>query len=437
MIYKSIVKDFCSYGLISGITRISGIILLPLFTSSLTINQYGKLDFIQTGISLISILVLFNINSGLARYWNYNKFNHSKQQIFSVVLKLLVVFLIFLSIIICLIINYDLFGLSLYISKDLQFVCYGSIVITTLLTIFEWALRLDRRILYFGLSTVVYLFVNVSLVLYFNSKSELSLHTILEIQLISLLLKLIILFLSCIKYITRTKISFDYLYVLKFSLPMVPATIANIINSKIDKVVILYLLGSSSLGLYAAILKFSIIVTFLCQNFKNTWVPLSLQIMSKNDRDKIYQNIFSLYLLFSFIISLTLFFCTYFFVSVYLPTEYIKYLHLLPLTFLPPIISTLVVITNIGVVIKEQSYLNSLIYPLSFIINLFLSFYLVNSYGVIGVCVGTIISSFFCLICFLIFSIKNVNIQFNMKHLTIFIFSYTMVCILAIINNVY
>ena len=61
------IKDFLIYGVASILAKIVGVILMPIYTSILTKEEYGSMAIILACKGIIDLLSNLNIHSGIAR----------------------------------------------------------------------------------------------------------------------------------------------------------------------------------------------------------------------------------------------------------------------------------------------------------------------------------------------------------------------------------
>lgn len=63
--FKELGKDMFVYGFMSAVSRMSGLLLLPLLTRALSVDNYGIIDIVVTFTTLISIGMKFALPSGM------------------------------------------------------------------------------------------------------------------------------------------------------------------------------------------------------------------------------------------------------------------------------------------------------------------------------------------------------------------------------------
>ena len=67
--YAELGKDFFVYGLMAGLSRLTGFFLLPIFTRAFSVDQYGTIDIVVTLTALLSIVASLSFPSAVQRYF--------------------------------------------------------------------------------------------------------------------------------------------------------------------------------------------------------------------------------------------------------------------------------------------------------------------------------------------------------------------------------
>ena len=66
----SFFKDGAIYGLIKIITSGSAFLLLPIYTKSLSLEEYGAVDFLMVSANIAYIIVSLEISQGFVRFFS-------------------------------------------------------------------------------------------------------------------------------------------------------------------------------------------------------------------------------------------------------------------------------------------------------------------------------------------------------------------------------
>lgn len=108
----------------------------------------------------------------------------------------------------------------------------------------------------------------------------------------SFMLPLIFRYTKSVKFSKRWWIS-----MLKYGLPLVPASIFHWLQTFSDRFLISYLVGLESVGIFAVAAQFSSVLTFIITPFFMTWLPYAFSIKDREDKGRYYSRALTYYLL--------------------------------------------------------------------------------------------------------------------------------------------
>ena len=66
-------KSFGVYGMVAAVGRLGGLILVPLYARVLSPEQFGTFDLIASGVALVGILGMLQLDSAVARFYNESR----------------------------------------------------------------------------------------------------------------------------------------------------------------------------------------------------------------------------------------------------------------------------------------------------------------------------------------------------------------------------
>ena len=96
---KSTTKNSIIYGIGNMAGKLSGIILLPLYTRYLTIEQFGLVALYEVIFQLLSILATFGMKSSLMRYyWDKEYKDDAREMVFNSLLVVTVLSILSLTL---------------------------------------------------------------------------------------------------------------------------------------------------------------------------------------------------------------------------------------------------------------------------------------------------------------------------------------------------
>ena len=175
---------------------------------------------------------------------------------------------------------------------------------------------------------------------------------------------------------------------LRFGIPLVPATIVGWVLNSMDKIMIRNICDYEQLGLYSAALKIVAILMILQSCFSNFWTPIAFRWDKENKSIKQFDFVGNLlsFVLVSVFIMIMLF--KNIIISILSP-EYRAAVNIVPFLVLYPIMYTLSEVTVVGVYFTGKSGFTIVVALISCIVNLVLNSVFIPRWGAIGASVAT------------------------------------------------
>lgn len=427
---RHFLKDFLSYGLLSFASKSVSFITLPLLTRLFTQDEYAVLDLIVTFSSFLGVFITLSFDSAIARFWNdYSESVYQKYLISDI----LIIIILNISILLIIVLGFKneisllIFGTEKF--AYLIVVSLISIIISSVVSIPMMVLRMQRRLSIYSLFSILYTichFIVLFLLLY---TFKLGLYSIFLSPIIvySILLPFILYlvkdFFAFNLKLPTIKLSFFY------SLPLIPSFFVTWFNGQFDKILLFNYKTLADVAIFGASARLSIFILLLISIFRQSWLPFSMELISKDFEfaKKRYLYFYKLYIT-TFIV-LALFFVTFSseFYSIILPVGYRSGVSIFPLLILSHILHGLASIVNIGIVITKKSYHNFYASFLGTFINVFCSFLLIPVYGIFGASIGTFFSELIFVIYFIYYSNKLCAIRFSYSFLILTIISFLVI----------
>lgn len=295
---KNLAKNTAILALGQLSSKVFTFFLLPVYTSLLTPEDFGTIDALQTIISLVLYFATLQIENAVFRFLIENRTNEKNQRSYvtSGLLVLLVMAGMSLSIII--IVNFvyiipyvELFVLSLWTQSLYLYVS-------------NLARGLGKNVDYSIASFIVTassLIINIVLIVGFKVGASSILVALVFSNFVGFI------YISCrlgiwrlikIEAVDKKKIY----EMLRYSLPLIPNAISWWIANTSDRLFIIYFLGASFNGIYAAANKIPTIYTTIFTVFNTAWAEsVSLAIKDADRNEYIDSMINNGFKLFSFI----------------------------------------------------------------------------------------------------------------------------------------
>ena len=260
--------------------------LLPLYTSLLTPEEFGKLELLSTFASVLE----FMCGLGLAQYFFMEFYRYDRDQRLAILRKVLrlystlVLALHLLVVLIC-------FFFQGLVFQDIQFWVVIMVITTTYLTFFQTIyiliLKLELKGLEVTLVQVVFgviaILLNVLLIVYFRTGYP----GIVLAGLIAMSLGAAYAIVKLHRYASGGIVGWpgnDSLRILPFSLPFIPSMMSVWLMNSANRWILLHYVGMTELGYYSVAAKFSTLLDpLLLQPFLNVYAPRVLQRFSNGD----------------------------------------------------------------------------------------------------------------------------------------------------------
>jgi O-antigen/teichoic acid export membrane protein len=277
------------------------------------------------------------------------------------------------------------------------------------------SLRMEKRILEYNLLQIVQIVFYFVIAYFFIFQIEPSIDGVAIALLLSFIPMLLIGFILQ-KHLLTLKLNKNILFAgLKYGLPLMPAVMMTWFNTEIDKILLIKFSTIDAVGIFAVAEKFSGLIILIISIFSLAWTPISLEIINfnKNDRDRFYKKIFSLYSLMLFGIATLFFLFIPFLLDSLFNDIYSKSLYIIPWLIGAYIFKGASSITGIGVLISKKTFFNSIVSVFGGMINLIVGIWAIPRYGLLGAAVGMFFSQFFIMLAQSILSQRLVGIKFN------------------------
>jgi O-antigen/teichoic acid export membrane protein len=394
---KSILKHSFVYGISNVAQKASGIILLPLYTYSLTLEEYGRYGLLFITTVILSQSLVLGQSSAVIRYNNSADYITQKKSIFftltSLVLAVAVVFVIISEIYIN--------QISGWLGNPEDFklpvkVCIYIIAVVAVNNVLLGKIRADERSMLYTISGLVKIVIQIGFTIYFLVTLKMGLVGVLLGQLIGELSTFLVLIPALLKEI---EFKFEKSIIkdsLKFGLPLVFSAVAiNLLNGS-DRYIIKFLIGERVLGLYELGYRVGgIINMMMIIPFNLSLLPMAYKVY-QTEGDKDYYKKLKTYLTFILIwagLALSLFSKEIVEIFALNPSYYSAYT-VVPYIILAYILYAMSTISSLGMFLSGKNFYMAFITMLCAGINIGLNFWLIPRYGIIAAAVNTAVAFF-------------------------------------------
>ena len=268
--------------------KVISFFLLPLYTAILSTEEYGTVDYIIT-LSTFSVpFISFLMDEAIFRFLIDCRKEKDKKKIISISLFIVLIGISIFTIIVIPILYYIkyryTFFLVIFIISEIL-----SIMISALL---RGIGRTDAFAVYNFLSSVLQITLNVIFiaVFYWGIVGMLS-AMIVGRMIVSGIYVYELKLWKYIKYnVLDKKIAKE---MIQYSIPLVPNKVFWLVINLSSRIVIMNILDSSLVGIYAISSKFATAMDMIYGFFYQSWKESSARVMQDNDRDEFYNLVYT------------------------------------------------------------------------------------------------------------------------------------------------
>ena len=302
---KKLFGQAAIYGLPSILGRTLNFLLVPLYTLVFeNPSDYGDISILYAWVAFLVVFLSFGMETTFFRYLNLaNDEDHSQKENVFGNSFLTIIALNTLFLLVVLFFNQEVADALLFHEHNEFIVLLVLIVCIDSISSLPLAkLRAEEKAKKFAFIQFTSIFVNIILNLIFlfaffdKERPSEGVLFILFANLISSLVKPAMLY----KDFLKIKFAFDFklaFEMVKYSLPLVFAGFAGIVNETIDRILLERILFTSGktldeakteVGIYSAVYKLAMLVTIFLQAYRYAAEPFFFKQSKNEDRNKIY-----------------------------------------------------------------------------------------------------------------------------------------------------
>jgi O-antigen/teichoic acid export membrane protein len=437
-LFGELGKDMVVYGLMEGVSRMIGLLLLPIFTRVLATDEYGTLDIVLTATNLIAVFASLSLPTGLQRYYGLYKGEDRRKLVTSSFV------LVFGACVVILGIGWSLSPWLAEVLLENQaqsnFIRLGmaSAILSSLAWIPQAALRVKREILKFNLTNFVYSILYALFSVYLVFGRSLGLLGILYASVAASIFQLL-LSLFLVRHTLGFSVSLELMRrMLTFSIPLIPSVAITWVNKQADRFVLLSYMGLSVVGIFAAAARLSGIIELFTSIFQKSWNPFAYSIIDNpvKDRDLFYRRAMDYFTVVSLTLGLGLIAISPEIFHLLVPPDYWPGIVLVPWIVGASLLHVSGVITGIGIVVSEKMLPNTLAAWVGALLNVGLAILLIQRWGLEGASIGRYFAAIVRTAILIYFTHKLSSVRFNLRVLllNLFLFSFGSEAML-VINN--
>jgi len=385
---------------------------------------------LMTVSSLLGSILLMGMDSAQSMYFfKYKKEGHNKQaSIISSILQWRLIFgsiIVVLSTIISPILNKVLFGGKL--DWEYFLVSFGGVMFVQVTSQSAEVMRLLYRPWSFLLVTLSQSLLAALIALTLILKFDQGILGFFLGPLVASIVAGLIGWYRARSYITFGKLhSSLWPMLLKFGVPLVPASLAMYFMNTSDRWFIQHYHGADTLGLFAVGAKFALLSTLAIETFRKAWWPMAMDSMHSKGGEETFILISDWYIKIGCFLMILLTFLSPWLVKFLTGPDFHDSWPIVGILCWKGLLYGYYMICSAGIWKSEKTYLNFYISIAALLVGLILNFLVVPKYGILGASITTVITFLVWITISAIVSNSLWKIKFNyFYNFLIFIISIT------------
>lgn len=412
---RDLLKEGGLYTAANLLTKGISLLLIPFYSDYFTQAEYGILAMLGIAGALSAAIFSFQIYQGVGRFISEKDTPLTTQQkigstgfwftVLSYGAFILLAFL-FRDQIITLLSEDERIKTSTYNW------CLFAIALNGAFNALSVQLKFLRKTKAFSISTFLNATFNIAFILLFALGFDYRIDSVYmaSIAVTPFLLLLQVYYLKdhLILYLGKAELK----KLMRFSAPLIPASLAYLVLNFTDRIFIKELSGSlAQVGIYDMAFKFSALLSIIILSFQSALAPLIYEQHKMDDTPQKLGRIFRLFIGIGSLGGLCLALFAYETLYIFTQPEYYEAFTLMPLFYLSVLITGLGMFSP-GLHLKNKTRIIPVIVFLTALLNIALNFWLIPILGLAGAALATVISTVFNNVTLFFFSQKLYPIPF-------------------------
>jgi len=422
---KYSTRHIIIYGIGNMLSKLVGLVLLPLYTSHLTTGEYGMLGYLEVTSQFLIAILAFSLPTALLRWCAAEKDPTRQRSIIFTTLSSSIVFLVMVN------------ALLIPFSGTFSNWAFDSINFRSYFTILFLSMSFDilnqicfslirfkeRSFLYITVSTSKFaaiLLMNIYFVAYLN----MGVKGIILSQLIGNITLLVF----SIPFLVRhmyPSFSFRILReMMKYGVPLIFTTLSTLVLTMSDRYLIEYFLDFSALGIYSLGYKMGgVINVFIIQSFQLGFLPIAYKMYEREDHGRFFPKVFTYFTL-SLVVAalgLSLFSREFIVMFSYTNRDFWAAYTVVPLISLSFVFKGMQYYFSLGLHYVKKTHYNVLIVLVCAARSVGLNFLLIPWLGILGAAVTINLATIIMAILYLHYSQKQFFIRYETRKIILLI----------------
>ena len=394
-VLKNLVKHAGVYSLGNILSKALAFLLIPLYTRFLTPADYGDLEILSITGQLIMIFCGMGLANGLIRSYLLEATGDTERRIAATTAHATI---LLSSILIYTLLIFGMkhisqlaFGKVQHLLGFLVLFLTGALQCNTVIPMQIY--RAELKSVRYTVISLIQFFTILSSSIYFVVVLELNVLGILYANLLGALVLLLGNF-GMIRRYFAPHFSWTLLKkMLRFGLPLVPATLALWLISSLDRYFLVHWTNAHELGLYSMGFRFAAILELVFREpFDSNWPSIYFPLAKQARAEQQFARIFSYYLIAGFFLCLALSVLAKPVIRLMTTPAFYHAEKVVPLLALAILFRGISSNLGVGIGISGKSEYDALTVGLTAGVNVLLSFLLIPAYGIMGAALATMLS---------------------------------------------
>lgn len=423
-ILRSTVKSTFIYSFGNLSSKLAGFILIPLYTSKLTVADFGVLGMLEISSQiLIAIIGMGLYNAFFRWYWDKDYAQNQKSILFTIYVSIMILGTMLVSAIYFARVPVAnlLFNSSAYSHLIVLFSMVAvfeafNIVTTTLI-------RLKDKSVYFSVLMITKLLVTLGFTIYFIVYRKRSVEGIYYAQLIGNTVYIGLSAFFVVKEITL-RFEKDILKgMLKYSYPLLIVNITGVLLNVTDRYALNFLTNLEEVGKYSLVFKISnTIRVFVITSVNMALQPMLFKVMNQANHKRFYSKVTTYYAfgLMFFVLGLSVFGKE----IVHLLSKNSSYwssYYLIPIIALSTFFTMLRDMALTGINISKKTYYTARIIVVCVVLNLGFNILFITYLGALGAAISVALSQLLFFVLVYYYAQKTYHIPYELKKIALLI----------------
>lgn len=429
---KELTKNTLIISIGQMCTKGISFLLLPLYTAKLSTEEYGIVDLLNTYVSLLAPIIIFEIQQAVFRYLiDKREDEEEKRNLISTT--------IFISIIQSIIFLLVFIVIGKFIKNDYKYFLFTNVIATIFSSIMLQISRGMGNIKTYTIGSFITasfsILLNVILIACFN----LGAYGMLVSSLIANLLCTIYILakLKLLKYIRINNFKIKKLKEMwKYSIPLIPNSISWWIMGVSDRTIVTAFLGIAQNGIYSAANKFSSIIATLYGVFNIAWIESTSVHIKDEDANLYFSEMINIVFRIIATICLVTIALMPFIFEILVNKSYSSAYEQIPILVFATLCNIMVMLLSALYIAKKMTKTVMYTSICSAIINIVVNLILINFIGLYAASISTFISYFVMMIIRMKNIKKYIDIKYNYNILIQILAMSVLTLILYYMKNV-